>query len=195
MVRVKVFLSVWFGPSFLNFLSQFSYVYSEASELPHLCSTPWSEQAVILFFKNIEHLKRPWGFEARDMGVWLGARSKTEYQRGNILCMKDLDLWLFLLVSKGGNSYRVWIFFIQTTIWMSYKRNHVWKIYILVKREDQISTHVWLQMKCERKKIIKGRVTFPIYYNKGSIGRGIQLYFRNKKQEATFLDLMCINTV
>lgn len=46
-----------------------------------------------------------------------------------------------------------------------------------------------------KEKIIKGRVTFPIYYNKSSIGRGIQLYFRNKKQEATFLDLMCINTV
>lgn len=46
-----------------------------------------------------------------------------------------------------------------------------------------------------KEKIIKGRVTFPIYYNKGSIGRGFQLYFRNKKQEATFLDLICINTV
>lgn len=117
MVLVKVFLSAWFGA--LKLLSQFSYVYSETFELPDLSSTPWSEHAVILCFKNTERFKRPWGFEARDMGVWLGARNKAEYQRENILCMKDLDLWLFLLVSKGGNSYRVGIFFIQTTIWMS----------------------------------------------------------------------------
>ena len=34
-----------------------------------------------------------------------------------------------------------------------------------------------------KEKIIKGRVTFPIYYNKGSIRKGIQLYLgiKNKK--------------
>lgn len=46
------------------------------------------------------------------MGVSLSAMNKTKYQKENILCMKDLDLWLFLLVSKRGKSYRVRIFFI-----------------------------------------------------------------------------------
>lgn len=113
---MKLFPPVWPWASLLNFLSPFPHVYSEAFELPGFCRPPWCEHAVILCFTSTEHFKRPWRFEVRDMGMWLGASNETEYPKGNILYVKGLDLWIFLLVSKGGKSYRVGIFFIQTTI-------------------------------------------------------------------------------
>lgn len=50
------------------------------------------------------------------MGVSRSAMNKTKYQKENILRMKDLDLWLFLLVGKRGKSYRVRILFFQITV-------------------------------------------------------------------------------
>lgn len=95
MVLVMVFPPVWPWASLLNFWSPLPHVFSKALELPGLCSTLCSEHAVFLCFKSTEDFKRPWGFEVRDMGVWLGSRNKIEYQKGNILSMKDLGCGCF----------------------------------------------------------------------------------------------------
>lgn len=95
MVLVMVFPPVWPWASLLSFWSQFPHVYSKAFELPDFCSTLWSERAVFLCFKSTENFKRPWGFEVRDMGVWLSTRNKTEYQKRNILSTKDLGCGCF----------------------------------------------------------------------------------------------------